>query len=88
MCKVDIIDSLVPVVFSFSSRWDSKVEAANLAAHPEKPIEKPDKSACTLPPKTVYSYFCDREELTILLLQRRYYKSHVCLINKARVMEL
>ena len=52
----------------FSSRWDSKVEVAELL-YLTDPVEKPSRGVHTSHSNTVYSNFCDRVESTTMLLQ-------------------
>ena len=77
--KVDVIGSLGPTISSFSSTWDSKVEAVELVASTRQARRKTGKGVCIEHLNTVCSCFCNRVKLTISLLQRCYYRSPVTL---------
>ena len=56
--------------FNVSSKWDSKVEATELIAHPEESAEKLGRGVCTVNPNRVHSCYCNCMKVTILLLER------------------
>ena len=78
--RLECVKSMLPTSsdqksFCFHQDQTARQKQLNKLLYPAELVDKPSRGVCTPHPNTVYSYFCDRVELTILLLQRWYYKS-------------